>query len=161
MPLRSGSASRTRRSRGSTADSGAGNTSTSSTHKLTPLETVGVKAMVVKQSERAALVAEVRAKGGADKFACATGVLLYTVSTDKATGEAPIRGSAACASDELDNAPLTLGGEGASSYTVEGWESRRRSWSRTATTTPFAWMSSKIDSRAERYPEHHYRAWLL
>ncbi|KAF6829367.1 secreted protein [Colletotrichum plurivorum] len=112
-------------------NTGAGNTSTSTTHKLTPLETAGgVKAVVVRHSERAALVAEVRAKGGADEFACTTGVLLYTVSTDKATGEGPIRvlganpggwGSAACASDELDNAPLTLGGEGVSSYTVEGW----------------------------------------
>lgn len=111
-------------------NAGAGNASTSSLHKLTPLETAGgVKAVVVKQSERAALVAEVRSKRGVDEFSCGTGVLLYTISTDVATGKGPIRVLDAnpgswgldCALNELDNAPLTLGGEGASTHTVEEW----------------------------------------
>ncbi|KAL0936049.1 uncharacterized protein CTRU02_208264 [Colletotrichum truncatum] len=106
------------------------NSTTSTIHKLAPLETVGgVKAVVVKQSEKAALVAEVRSKSGTDDNACGTGVLLYTVATDVTTGQGPIRvldgnpgwGSASCANDELDNAPLSLNGGGASSYTVKEW----------------------------------------
>ncbi|KAF0324243.1 secreted protein [Colletotrichum asianum] len=112
------------------AGSSAGNASASTTHKLSPLETEGgVKAVVVKQNEKEALVAEVRSKNGNDENACATGVLLYTVATDVATGEGPIRvldgnqgwGSASCANDELDNAPLTFNGAGASAYTVKDW----------------------------------------
>ncbi|KAJ0357451.1 hypothetical protein COL154_010150 [Colletotrichum chrysophilum] len=112
------------------AGSSAGNASASTTHKLSPLETEGgVKAVVIKQNEREALVAEVRSKNGNDENACATGMLLYTVATDVATGEGPVRvldgnqgwGSASCANDELDNAPLTFNGGGASAYTVEDW----------------------------------------
>ncbi|OLN88266.1 hypothetical protein CCHL11_00249 [Colletotrichum chlorophyti] len=107
-----------------------GNGSTSTTHKLSPLETVGgVKAVVLKQSETSALVAEVRSKNGNNAYTCGTGVLLYTVATDIETGGGPIRivdvnpgwGSAPCANDELDDAPLSLSGEGVRSYTLAEW----------------------------------------
>lgn len=107
-----------------------GNSSTSTTHKLSPLETVGgVKAVVVAQNQTMALVAEVRSKNGNNGATCSTGVLLYTVATDLATGEGPIKvldgnpgwGSSTCATDDLDNAPLSLNSGGASSYAAEEW----------------------------------------
>ncbi|KAK1722598.1 hypothetical protein CaCOL14_003196 [Colletotrichum acutatum] len=102
------------------------NITSSTTHRLTPLETTGgMKAVVVKQNETMALVAEVRSKEGNNLNSCTTGVLLYTVTTDLGTGEGPIRvldgnpgwGTASCINDNLDNAPLSLNGGGASSYT--------------------------------------------
>ncbi|KAJ0168618.1 hypothetical protein CTA2_3445 [Colletotrichum tanaceti] len=106
-------------------------TSTSTTHRLSPLETVGggVKAVVVKANERAALVAEVRSKHGNDAGGCVTGVLLYTVATDVASGGGPIRvldtnldwGASTCTSDILDNSPLNFDAGGVTSYTVADW----------------------------------------
>ncbi|KAJ0329528.1 hypothetical protein COL5a_004090 [Colletotrichum fioriniae] len=102
------------------------NITSSTTHRLTPLETMGgMKAVVVKHNETMALVAEVRSKEGNDLNSCTAGVLLYTVATDLGTGEGPIRvldgnpgwGTASCINDNLDNAPLSLNGGGASSYT--------------------------------------------
>lgn len=110
--------------------SGSSNGSTSTTHKLSPLETFGgVKAVVVKKNERAALVAEVRSKNGNNAGGCVTGVLLYTVATDLATGEGPIRvldtnpswGASTCTFDDLDNAPLNFDAEGVTSYTAADW----------------------------------------
>ncbi|KZL87437.1 secreted protein [Colletotrichum incanum] len=106
------------------------NSSTSTTHRLSPLETAGgVKAVIVKQGEKAALVAEVRSKNRNNADGCVTGFLLYTVATDLATGEGPIRvldanpgwGSATCSIDDLDNAPLNFDGVSVSSYTAADW----------------------------------------
>ncbi|KAL0937033.1 uncharacterized protein CTRU02_209249 [Colletotrichum truncatum] len=104
----------------------------STTHQLTALETVGgVKAVVIKQSETEALVAEVRSNNGVDKDVCSPGVLLYTVSTNVATGEGPFRvidgspgrGSAAgnCGANEFDDAPLSLNGSGAKLLKVDAF----------------------------------------
>ncbi|KAI0465972.1 M6 metalloprotease [Xylaria cf. heliscus] len=97
-----------------------------STHILSPLEiSGGKKAVVVKHSDTEILVAEVRSATGLDTESCATGVLLYTVSTTTATGEGPVRvldatpGSGGCARDELNDATLTL--NGVSSYTIADW----------------------------------------
>jgi M6 family metalloprotease-like protein len=99
------------------------------THTISPIEVQGnpedIKAVVVKHNGTAALVAEVRSKLGGDEAACATGVLLYTVSTVTSSGDGPIRvldanpGSRGCARDELNDAPLSL--TGTRSYTVPGW----------------------------------------
>jgi M6 family metalloprotease-like protein len=84
-----------------------------------------VKAVVVRRNSTAALVAEVRTKTGLDSAACATGVLLYTISTAVETGKGSIRvldttpKSGGCAGDELNDAPLSIGG--VTSYTVAGW----------------------------------------
>ncbi|KAI0423468.1 M6 metalloprotease [Xylaria sp. FL1042] len=101
---------------------GAGETS----HILTPLEVAGgKKAIVVKHNGTNALIAEVRSPAGLDSASCATGVLLYTVSTKTATGEGPVRvldatpSSGGCANDELNDAPLTV--DGINSHTVPGW----------------------------------------
>ncbi|KAI0603540.1 M6 metalloprotease [Biscogniauxia sp. FL1348] len=102
-------------------------TTTTTTHELTPLEVPGgTKAVVVARNGTDALVAEARAARGLDAGACATaGVLLYTVSTQTASGEGPVRvldatpGSGGCAGDELNDATLTL--DGTSSYAVPGW----------------------------------------
>ncbi|KAI0966060.1 M6 metalloprotease [Xylaria arbuscula] len=101
---------------------GAGVTS----HVLSPIEVAGgKKAVVVKHNGTDVLVAEVRLSKGLDSAACATGVLLYTVSTRIATGEGPVRvldatpGSGGCDGDELNDATLTVGG--VKSYTVAGW----------------------------------------
>ncbi|RYP74087.1 hypothetical protein DL769_004104 [Monosporascus sp. CRB-8-3] len=99
----------------------------SSAHTLSPVEVGGdsVKAVVVKHNGTAALVAETRSRLGVDAGACATGVLLYTVTTDTHSGEGPIRvldanpGSGGCADDELNDATLTL--DGTSVYSVPGW----------------------------------------
>ncbi|KAH8163849.1 metalloprotease M6 [Xylaria polymorpha] len=98
----------------------------SSTHVLSPLEVAGgKKAVVVKHSNTEVLVAEVRSAAGLDAKSCATGVLLYTVSTETATGEGPVRvldarpGSGGCADDELNDATLTL--NGVNSYTFANW----------------------------------------
>lgn len=89
---------------------GAGST----THTITPVGTKeGVKGVVVKRDETTAIVAEVRAKSGADTKACSTGVLVYTVSTSTASGQGPIRvhdatpGSGGCDGEELDDAHFT------------------------------------------------------
>ncbi|KAI0798276.1 M6 metalloprotease [Xylaria sp. FL0064] len=102
---------------------GAGETS----HVLTPWEVAGgKKAVVVKHDDTDALVAEVRSAVGLDSASCATGVLLYTVSTETATGEGPVRvldatpGSGGCANDELNDATLTM--DGVNSYIVPGWD---------------------------------------
>ncbi|EOO00233.1 putative m6 family metalloprotease domain-containing protein [Phaeoacremonium minimum UCRPA7] len=98
----------------------------STTHTISPLESPGgTKAVVVKHNSTATLVAEVRSSQGIDSASCATGVLLYTVSTVTATGLGPIRvldanpGSGGCAGDELNDAPLNL--NGTSSFVVPGW----------------------------------------
>ncbi|KAI0856096.1 M6 metalloprotease [Xylaria cubensis] len=95
-------------------------------HTLTPLEIAGgKKAVVVKHNATNALVAEVRSSGGLDSASCATGVLLYTVSTETDTGEGPVRvldvtpGSGGCAGDELNDATLTE--DGVSSYKISNW----------------------------------------
>ncbi|KAI5928480.1 M6 metalloprotease [Camillea tinctor] len=97
-----------------------------STHVLTPLEVKGgKKAVVVKHNATDVLVAEVRSAQGLDADSCATGVLLYTVSTETGSGEGPVKvldatpNSGGCADDELNDATLTL--DGTSSYTVPGW----------------------------------------
>ncbi|KAI0448866.1 M6 metalloprotease [Xylaria acuta] len=96
------------------------------THVLSPLEVSGgKKAVVVKHSDTEILVAEVRSATGLDTASCATGVLLYTVSTTTATGEGPVRvldakpGSGGCAGDELNDAALAL--DGVRSYRVDNW----------------------------------------
>lgn len=96
------------------------------THVLTPLEVPdGKKAIVVKHSDTEVLVAEVRSANGLDKASCATGVLLYTVSTTIPSGEGPVRvldatpGSGGCADDELNDATLTL--NGVRSYRHADW----------------------------------------
>ncbi|KAI1084695.1 M6 metalloprotease [Whalleya microplaca] len=98
----------------------------STRHTLSPIETPGdVKAVVVKHNNTDVLVAEVRSALALDEAACATGVLLYTVSTTTATGEGPVRvldarpGSGGCAGDELNDATLTL--DGTSTYTSSEW----------------------------------------
>ncbi|KAF4782335.1 secreted protein [Colletotrichum scovillei] len=110
----------------SAAPPNGSNITSSTTHKLKPLETMGgMKAIVVKHNATMALVAEVRSKQGNNLDSCTTGVLLYTVATDLGTGEGPIRvldgnpgwGTASCINDDLDNAPLSLNGGGASAYT--------------------------------------------
>ncbi|KAI1505468.1 M6 metalloprotease [Biscogniauxia marginata] len=97
-----------------------------STHVLSPLGvTGGKKAVVVKHNSTDALVAEVRTAQGLDADVCATGVLLYTVSTETPSGNGPVKvldatpGSGGCAGDELNDATLSLDGE--SSYTVADW----------------------------------------
>ncbi|KAI0835892.1 M6 metalloprotease [Hypoxylon sp. FL0890] len=101
---------------------GAGST----THRLTPLEKPGgSKAVVVKHNSTNVLVAELRSAIGLDSASCATGVLLYTVSTTTATGEGPVRvvdatpSSSGCAGDKLNDATLSL--EGTSSYAISEW----------------------------------------
>ncbi|KAI1734532.1 M6 metalloprotease [Xylaria scruposa] len=96
------------------------------THILSPLEVSGgKKAVVVKHSDTEVLVAEVRSTMGLDTTSCATGVLLYTVSTITATGEGPVRvldvtpSSGGCAGDELNDATLTS--SGVSSYRFADW----------------------------------------
>ena len=107
------------------ADSG------STTHVLSPVEVetdggATRKAVVVRRSGTEALVAEARSRRGVDADACAAGVLLYTVSTDTASGAGPVRvldanpGSGGCADDELNDAALTL--DGASEFAVPGWD---------------------------------------
>ena len=95
-------------------------------HTLTPLETAGgKKAVVVRHNATDALVAEVRSSGGLNSASCATGVLLYTVSTETNPGDGPVRvldatpRSGGCADDELNDATLTVGG--VNSYTVTAW----------------------------------------
>ena len=95
-------------------------------HVLTPLAVSGgVKAVVVRRNSTLALVAEARTRAGLDGAACATGVLLYTVSTNVETGEGPVRvldtrpNSRGCSEDELNDAPLSL--DRTSTYTVPGW----------------------------------------
>ncbi|KAJ5498077.1 hypothetical protein N7453_007128 [Penicillium expansum] len=90
--------------------SGAGST----THTITPVGTKeGVKGVVVRRDETTAIVAEVRAKAGADSKACSAGVLIYTVSTSLASGQGPIRvhdatpSSGGCEGDELNDAHFT------------------------------------------------------
>ncbi|OAA66695.1 secreted protein [Niveomyces insectorum RCEF 264] len=104
-----------------------------SEHTLQPLEGGIIagngitRAVVVRHNATAVLVAEARTKRGADTAACATGVLLYTVSTVTDTGKGPIRvldatpNSRGCAGEELNDAPLTLGGPGPSSFAVADW----------------------------------------
>lgn len=108
-------------------DSGGG--AGSSTHTLSPLEVAGdsaVKAVVVKHNDTAVLVAEARSASGLDEGACATGVLLYTVTTDTGSGEGPVQvldvnpASGGCADDELNDATLSL--DGTSTYSVPGWD---------------------------------------
>ncbi|GMF72632.1 unnamed protein product [Aspergillus oryzae] len=89
---------------------GAGST----THTVTAVGTKeGVKAVVVKRDETTAIVAEVRAREGADIAACSTGVLVYTVSTSTASGQGPIRvhdatpNSGGCDGEELNDAHFT------------------------------------------------------
>ncbi|KAI0534848.1 M6 metalloprotease [Xylaria digitata] len=95
-------------------------------HILSPLEVSGgKKTVVVKHNDTNALVAEVRSSAGLNSASCATGILLYTVSTKVATGEGPVRvldvtpGSGGCAGDELNDATLTV--DGISSYIVTDW----------------------------------------
>lgn len=103
----------------------------STTHTLSPVEVKeggpgSVKAVVVKRSATAVLVAEARSRKAVNAGACAAGVLLYTVSTDTASGEGPVKiidanpGSGGCADDELNDAALTL--DGTSTYKVPGWD---------------------------------------
>lgn len=98
----------------------------STTHTLTPLEKAGgSKAVVIKHSGTDVLVAELRTADSLDAASCATGVLLYTISTTTATGEGPVRvldatpSSAGCAGDKLNDATLNLAGT--SSYTIAQW----------------------------------------
>ncbi|KAI1124049.1 M6 metalloprotease [Nemania abortiva] len=95
-------------------------------HVLTPVEVAGgIKAVVVKHNDTDALVIEARSSTGLDKMSCATGLLLYTVSTRIETGYGPVKvldvtpRSGGCAGDELNDATLTL--SGVSSYTVADW----------------------------------------
>ncbi|KAI0192141.1 M6 metalloprotease [Astrocystis sublimbata] len=95
-------------------------------HVLSPLEVNGgSKAVVVKHSDTEVLVAEVRSARGLDAASCATGVLLYTISTTTPTGQGPVRvidatpGSGGCAADELNDATLSL--DGASSHRFADW----------------------------------------
>ncbi|KAI1334452.1 M6 metalloprotease [Xylariaceae sp. FL0016] len=96
------------------------------THALSPVEVSGgKKAVVVKRNDTQALVAEVRSASGLDSAACATGVLLYTVSTLIDTGGGPVRvldvtpASAGCAGDKLNDATLSL--NGTRTYTIADW----------------------------------------
>ncbi|KAI1750358.1 hypothetical protein F4782DRAFT_532468 [Xylaria castorea] len=96
------------------------------THVLSRLEVSGgKKAVVVKHSNTEALVTKVRSTMGLDTASCATGALLYTVSTATTTGEGPVRvldatpGSGGCAGDELNDATLTS--NGVSSYRFADW----------------------------------------
>ncbi|KAL7619642.1 hypothetical protein AAE478_010183 [Parahypoxylon ruwenzoriense] len=99
----------------------------STTHTLTPLEKTGggSKAVVIKRSNTNALVAELRTASGLDSASCATGVLLYTVSTTIGSGQGPVRvldatpSSSGCEGDKLNDATLNL--KGTSSYTVADW----------------------------------------
>ncbi|KAM0329431.1 hypothetical protein ACHAQA_004738 [Verticillium albo-atrum] len=103
----------------------------STTHTLSPVEVLSggarAKAVVVKHNSTSVLVAEVRSNLGNNEDACSKGVLLYTVATNVATGNGPIRVVDSnpglyfglCAGDQLDDAPLTL--NKTSSYTVEDW----------------------------------------
>ncbi|KAI4859900.1 M6 metalloprotease [Hypoxylon rubiginosum] len=98
----------------------------STTHTLTPLEKAGgSKAVVIKHNNTDVLVAELRTADSLDSASCATGVLLYTISTKTATGEGPVRvldatpSSGGCAGDKLNDAPLNLAGT--SSYTIAQW----------------------------------------
>ncbi|KAJ5459461.1 hypothetical protein N7530_011405 [Penicillium desertorum] len=86
----------------------------SSTHTITPVGTKeGVKGVVVRRDDTTAIVAEVRTKDGADSSACSTGVLVYTVSSSKGSGQGPIRvhdatpSSGGCGGDELNDAHFT------------------------------------------------------
>jgi M6 family metalloprotease-like protein len=102
-----------------------------STHLLSPIEApplsgdASVKAAVIRQNSTAALVAEVRSRAKGDSGACATGVLVYQVSTALETGKGSIRvvdanpHSGGCAGDELDDAPLSL--TGTRSINVPAW----------------------------------------
>jgi M6 family metalloprotease-like protein len=73
----------------------------------------GINAMVVKLNNTAVLVAEYRI--GSPPGSCGSGLLLYTVTTNTASGEGPIRvldthpNSGGCGGDELNDAPLTRG----------------------------------------------------
>ncbi|KAI1385680.1 M6 metalloprotease [Hypoxylon trugodes] len=98
----------------------------STTHTLTPLEKKGgSKAVVIKHNATNVLVAEVRSTSGLDAASCATGVLLYTVSTNVNSGEGPVRvldatpRSNGCSGDKLNDAVLSL--KGTSSYTASEW----------------------------------------
>ncbi|KAK3322683.1 hypothetical protein B0H66DRAFT_590376 [Apodospora peruviana] len=99
----------------------------SSVHVLSALESndEDIKAVVVRHNATTVLVAEARTKLGVDDAACATGVLLYTVSMATETGRGPVRvldvnpSGNGCAGDKLNDAPLSLAGT--SSFTVPGW----------------------------------------
>jgi len=97
-------------------------------HLLAPLEGSPAsgkpQAVVIKRNGTDVLVAEARTAQGVDAASCATGVLLYKVSTAIETGKGPIRvldtrpNSGGCAGDELNDAPLSTAGQ---SYTIPGW----------------------------------------
>ncbi|TGJ87369.1 hypothetical protein E0Z10_g1407 [Xylaria hypoxylon] len=95
-------------------------------HVLSPLEVSGgKKAVVIKHNDTNALVAELRSSRSLDSASCATGILLYTVSTMIATGGGPMRvldptpSSGGCGGDELNDATLTV--DGTSSYIIADW----------------------------------------
>ncbi|KAL1872641.1 hypothetical protein VTK73DRAFT_1402 [Phialemonium thermophilum] len=109
----------------------SGSSRSNTTHKLSPIEVDSsspsdvVQAVVVRRNATTVLVAEARSRQGGDAAACATGVLLYTVSTAAETGKGSVRvldanpRSGGCAGDELNDAPLNLAKT--SSYVVAGW----------------------------------------
>jgi hypothetical protein len=62
-----------------------------SRHIITPLERQGgVKMVVVRLNETAALAMELRTKYGLDRDTCSEGLLLYTVNTAVPSGSGPI-----------------------------------------------------------------------
>ncbi|PVH97471.1 M6 metalloprotease [Periconia macrospinosa] len=96
------------------------NTTGTSTHRISPIEVQGgtKKLVMVPLSSTQSVIAEVRSNQGADKDACATGVLIYEARSDIASGNGPIRvmdskpGSAGCSPSiggGLNDAPYQVG----------------------------------------------------
>jgi M6 family metalloprotease-like protein len=96
-------------------------------HDLSPLETPGgAKLLVVRTGQDSVLAVEARTAAGNDRTLCRPGVLLYTVRSDRESGDGPIdvvdthpRTSACPATSvypRLADAPLDVG----ESYTVPG-----------------------------------------
>ncbi|SDO05541.1 M6 family metalloprotease domain-containing protein [Actinacidiphila guanduensis] len=89
-------------------------------HDLSPDETPGgTKLLVVRTGLDSALAIEARARTGNDRTACTQGVLLYTVRSDRESGDGPIDvvdghpGTSACPATSvyppLADAPLGVG----------------------------------------------------
>ena len=105
--------------------------STTTTHVLTALEKQmdkGIKAVVIKGNNTAALVAELRTATGVDAAVCAPGVLLYEISTTIKSGSGPIRvidatpDSRGCGGHKFNDGVLSMSSlNGTSSFTVPGW----------------------------------------
>jgi M6 family metalloprotease-like protein len=67
-------------------------TAGSTTQQVTPQENAGgIKMIVAKMSPSTAVVAEVRAKSGADAGVCSSGVLVYTLDAHALSGQGPLQ----------------------------------------------------------------------